>query len=177
MGVFPKTRSANRNKSEENGEIGTNRGDPPSADPKGPPEIIQKFRPRKWPISSADFPMTPMERAEHHFGPFREKDFGAISGGPLFSRRLWFTAEFSTSSGKKIGSHLVASYCAMLRDYLSDNPLLRAMGVFWCLNMANWVRYPFPFSERFPLGEHAKWRCDTPPSRKGVSQRYLRDTT
>ena len=28
---------------------------------------------------------------------------------------------------------------------------------------------------RFPLGEHAKWRCDNPPS-KGVSQRYLRDT-
>ena len=34
---------------------------------------------------------------------------------------------------------------------------------------------PSPFSERFPLGEHAKWRCDTSPS-KGVSQRYLRDT-
>ena len=42
--------------------------------------------------------------------------------------------------------------------------------------MANWVRYPLPpFSEQFPLGEHAKGRCDTPPS-KGVSQRYLRDT-
>ena len=35
---------------------------------------------------------------------------------------------------------------------------------------------PSPFSERFPLGEHAKWRCDTPPPPKGVSQRYLRDT-
>ena len=32
-------------------------------------------------------------------------------------------------------------YCAIPRDYLSDSPLLRAMG-FWCLNMANWVRYP-----------------------------------
>ena len=29
--------------------------------------------------------MTPMERTEHHFGPFWEKDFGAISGGPFFS--------------------------------------------------------------------------------------------
>ena len=29
-----------------------------------------------------------------------------------------------------------------------------------------------PFSERFPLGEHAKWRCDTPPPQKG----YLSDT-
>ena len=37
--------------------------------------------------------------------------------------------------------------------------------------MANWVRHPSPFSQRFPLGEHAKWRCDTPPQ-KG----YLSDT-
>ena len=56
---------------------------------KGPPEIIQKFRLRKWPISSADFPMTPLERT----GPFWEKDFGAISGSSFFSRPLCFTAE------------------------------------------------------------------------------------
>ena len=37
---------------------------------KGPPEIIQKSRLRNWPISSADFPMNPMEETEHHFGPF-----------------------------------------------------------------------------------------------------------
>ena len=60
---------------------------------KGPPEIIQKFRLRKWPISSADFPMAPMERTEHHFGPFREKDLGAVSGGPFFSWPLCFTAD------------------------------------------------------------------------------------
>ena len=35
---------------------------------------------------------------------------------------------------------------------------------------------PSPFSERFSLGEHVKWRCDTPPLQRGVSQRYLRDT-
>ena len=28
---------------------------------------------------------------------------------------------------------------------------------------------PPPFSERFPRGEHAKWRCDTPPRQKGIS--------
>ena len=60
---------------------------------KGPPEIIQKFRLRKWPILSADFPRAPMERTEHHFGPFWEKDFGAISGGPFFARPLCFTAD------------------------------------------------------------------------------------
>ena len=54
---------------------------------EGPPEIIQKFRVRKSPISSAGFPMTPMERTEHHFGPCWEKDFGATSGGPFFQER------------------------------------------------------------------------------------------
>ena len=46
-----------------------------------------------------------------------------------------------------------------------------ALRGFWCLNIANWVRYPSPFSERFPLGEHAKWRCDTPPPprKRGIS--------
>ena len=37
--------------------------------------------------------MTPMGRTEHHFGPFWEKDFGAISGGPFFSRPLCFIAD------------------------------------------------------------------------------------
>ena len=63
-------------------------------------EIIQKYRLRKWPISSADFPMTPMERTEHHFGPFWEKDFGAISGGPFFSWPLCFTADKSTTDSR-----------------------------------------------------------------------------
>ena len=63
---------------------------------------------------------------------------------------------------------LVAPYCAIPRDYLSDTPYCALWG-FWCLNMPNWVRYPLPFSVRFPLGEHAKRRCD---SQKG----YLSDT-
>ena len=28
---------------------------------------------------------------------------------------------------------------------------------------------PPPFSERLPLGEYAKWRCDTPPLKRGIS--------
>ena len=62
----------------------------------------------------------------------------------------------------------MAPYCAIPRDYLSDTPCCALWG-FWCLNMANWVRYPLPFSK------HAKWRCDNLPS-KGVPERYLRDT-
>ena len=48
-------------------------------------------------------------------------------------------------------------------------------GVFGVSTCSIGCDTPSPFSERFPLGEHAKWRCDTPPS-KGVSQRYLSDT-
>ena len=59
----------------------------------------QTFR-RLWPISSADLPMTSMERTEHHFGPFWEKDFGAISGGPFSSRPLCFTAEMCFRGNK-----------------------------------------------------------------------------
>ena len=73
--------------------------------------------------------------------------------------------------------HLVAPYCAIPRDYLSDTPLLRAMGFFGVSTWPIGCDTPAPFSEHFPLGEHAKWRCDTPPPpSKGVSQRYLCDS-
>ena len=66
---------------------------------------------------------------------------------------------------------LVAPYCAIPRDYLSDTPLLRRYGVFGVSTWPIGCDTPSPFSERFPLGERAKWRCDTPPQ-KG----YLSDT-
>ena len=69
---------------------------------------------------------------------------------------------------------LVAPYRAIPRDYLSDTPLLRAMG-FLMSQHGQLGAIPPPFSGRFPLGEHAKWRCDTlrpPPHKKG----YLSDT-
>ena len=67
--------------------------------------------------------------------------------------------------------YLVAPYCAIPRDYLSDTPLLRAMGFLVSQHGQLGAIPPPPFSERFPIGEHAKWRCDTPPQ-KG----YLSDT-
>ena len=36
----------------------------------------------------------------------------------------------------------------------------------WGFGVSTWpigCGTPSPFSERFPLGEHAKWRCETPP--------------
>ena len=73
-----------------------------------------------------------------------------------------------------VGLHiLVWPHIARYRETISAIPPNYALWGFWCLNMANWAPYPgpFPFSERFPIGEHAKWRCDTPPQ-KG----YLSDT-
>ena len=66
---------------------------------------------------------------------------------------------------------LVAPYCAIPRDYLSDTPLLRAMGFLVSQHGQLGAIPPPPFLSVFPLGEHAKWRCDTPPQ-KG----YLSDT-
>ena len=54
-------------------------------------------------------------------------------------------------------------------------PPIARYGVFGVPTWPIGCDTPSAFSEHFPLWEHAKWRCDTPPS-KGVSQRYLRDT-
>ena len=48
------------------------------------------------------------------------------------------------------------------------NPPIARYGVFAVSTWPIECDTPSPFSLRFPLGEHAKWRCDTPPT-KGVS--------
>ena len=58
---------------------------------------------------------------------------------------------------------------ARYRETISAIPPYCALWGFWCLNMANWVRYPLLLFWAFPLGEHAKWRCDTPPLKRGIS--------
>ena len=124
-------------------------------------------------------------------GPSRECDITFFVKGRLKSARL---SRDSTVATRRAQSLTVPSSCetrkccspglrsppqwpriARYRETISAIPPYCALWGFSCLNMANWVRYPPPFSARFPLWEHAKWRCDTPPS-KGVSQRYLRDT-
>ena len=71
-------------------------------------------------------------------------------------------------------THLVAPYRAIPRDSLSQRyPPIARYGVFGVSTWPIWCDTPSPFSERFPLGEQAKWRCDTPPpTQKG----YLSDT-
>ena len=76
------------------------------------------------------------------------------------------------------GAHaapLVAPYCAIPRDYLSDTPLLRAMGFLVSQHGQLGAIPPPPHFWVFPPWRacevNFKWRCDTPP-RKG----YLSDT-
>ena len=58
--------------------------------------------------------------------------------------------------------HLVAPYCAIPLDYLSDTP---------------WCDTPSPFSERLAIEEHTKYEVEVRyPPPPGVSQRYWRDT-
>ena len=57
---------------------------------------------------------------------------------------------------------LVALYCAMPRDYLSDTPLLRAMGFLVSQHGQLGAIPPPPFLSLSPFCEHTKWRCDTP---------------
>ena len=49
-------------------------------------------------------------------------------------------------------------------------PLIARYGVFGVSTWPIGCDTPSPFAERFPLGEHAKWRCDTPPPlKRGIS--------
>ena len=67
---------------------------------------------------------------------------------------------------------LEAPYRAILREYLNDAPLLRAMGFLVSQHCQLGAIPPPPFLS-VPLKEHAKWRCDTPPP---PTKGYLSDT-
>ena len=71
-------------------------------------------------------------------GPERPSPFGAKPH--MRSAKCW-KAKCQIQCITPVTIHLVAPYCAIRRDYLSDTPYCALWG-FWCLNMANWVRYP-----------------------------------
>ena len=79
---------------------------------------------------------------------------------------LWPSGKITSSPRRELT--LVAPHFAIPRDYLSDIPIAR-YGVFGVSTWPIGCNTPSPFSERFPLGEHAKWRCDTPPLKRGIS--------
>ena len=71
-------------------------------------------------------------------------------------------------------SNLVAPYCAIPRDYLSDTPLLRAMGFLVSQHGQLGAIPPPPFLSVLPLKSMRSGGAIPPPT-KGVSQWYLRD--
>ena len=87
-----------------------------------------------------------MEGTEHRFGPCWEKDFGAISGGPLFSRPLWFTADCR---------RLMAVNSLLAKSTLPKNPAIRENET--CTNLrATISRHVLPpFPGRGTLAIHA----------------------
>ena len=101
--------------------------------------------------------MTPMERTEHHFRPFWEKDFGAISGGPFFSQPLCCTAdaiELSTAGGPPS-----ESWIAMTRK-LEWLATAMATQVSHYRASSNTISCDAPYST---IGFRGKLFCDTPP--------------
>ena len=70
---------------------------------------------------------------------------------------------------------LVAPYCAIPRDCLSDTPLSRAMGLLVSQHGQLGAIPPPLFLSISPLESMQSGGAIPPPS-KGVSQRYLRDT-
>ena len=104
------------------------------------------------------------------------------------SERLYISRTLKTlifhSFPKGPGRHLDVSRQKLTPRCLLSGPVLRdaarlsqryppiaRYGVFGVSTWPIGCDTPSPFSERFPIGEHAKWRCDSPPQ-KG----YLSDT-
>ena len=97
-----------------------------------------------------------------------------LSGGSVRFFRLCLCTYFGMKKKHRNEKFAWTRSGPVLRDTarLSRRyPLLRAMGFFGVSTWPIGRDTPSPFSEWFPLGEHAKWRCDTPPQ-KG----YLSDT-
>ena len=63
----------------------------------------------------------------------------------------------------------MAPYCAIPRDYLSDTPLLRAMGFSVSQHGQLGAIPPPRFSERFPLDSIREVEVRYPPLKRGIS--------
>ena len=96
---------------------------------------------------------------------------------PFSPRSLLYFLPLLRNSPVPVSSpkSLVAPYCAIPRDYLSDTPLLRAMGFLGSQHGQLGAIPPPPFLSISPV-ESMRSGGAIPPPLKGVSQRYLRDT-
>ena len=87
------------------------------------------------------------------------------------SPKKWETPGFGNPPG------LASLNCAIPRDYLSDTPLLHAMGFLVSQHGQLGAIPPPPFLSISPLESIREVEVRYPPPSKGVSQQYLRDTT
>ena len=94
--------------------------------------------------------------------------FGGISWGHPKSLRK-----------KEVSVQFLDPICSLSGPVLRDAarlsqryPPIARYGVSGVSTWPSGCDTPSPFSERSPRGEHAKWRCDTPPLKKG----HLSDT-
>ena len=67
---------------------------------KGPPEIVQKYRLRNWPISSADFPSRLLWKGQSTIlALLRRRILGQYPAAPCSPGPIWFTADFCLVCG------------------------------------------------------------------------------
>ena len=143
------------------------RGNVPSV-PSYVPSVPRTFWPLNWNfhINRPKRPGCPWDVPNLSLGRFR--------GIPTtkFLYVIFFNRFFSLPI-----KSLVAPYCAIPRDYLSDTPLLRAMGFLVSQHGELGAIPPPPFLSVSPLESmRSGGAIPPPPPSKGVSQRYLRDT-
>ena len=93
---------------------------------------------------------------------------GFLEGAPV---RVFQCKDKSFLEGFLEGSVLEKAPVSRDTARLSQRyPPIARYGVFGVSTWPIGCDTPSPFSERFPLGEHAKWRCDTPPPlKRGIS--------
>ena len=112
---------------------------------------------------------------DHWSYEFPRKRYGPMIGPYEFPPKLVWTNGAQSSLKVSVLTGVVAPYCAIPRDYLSDTPLLRAMGFLVSQHGQLGAIPPPPFLSISPLESMQSGGAITPHS-KGVSQRYLRDT-
>ena len=104
----------------------------------------------------------------------------AVWLGLAFCRKMWRSA--CARPDRSIfhsGTHLallVAPYCAILRDYLSDTPLLRAMGFFVSQHGQLGAIPPPPFLSISPVESIRSGGAMPPPPKRGISKANGCDT-
>ena len=100
--------------------------------------------------------------------------YGAFST-PLGCRSSVFPKQKSTRNCMSV-VYLVASYCAIPWDYLSDTPYCPLWVFFGVSDMTNSGQYPLPFAEPFPPWRACEVEVPYPPPPPPKKKGYLSNT-